>query len=41
MSYVIAAYVIVLGSLAVYGVWVARQRSALSRSRPGSEDGRS
>lgn len=38
VSYVIAAYAIVLGSLVLYGVWVARQRRALMRRPPDASD---
>ncbi len=31
MGYTVAAYVVVLGSLLAYGLWLARQRRALSR----------
>ena len=31
MGYVIAAYIVVIGSLVVYGVWLQIQRRALMR----------
>ena len=34
MSYAIAAYVVVIGSLFVYGLWIQVQRRRLIRSDP-------
>lgn len=41
MGYVIAAYVVVLGSLLVYGLRVQAQRRALSRSSDDVSPGES
>ncbi len=39
MGYVIAAYIVVIGSLIVYGVWVQTQRRALMRAERTPSEG--
>lgn len=39
MGYVIAAYLVVIGSLVVYGVWLQTQRRALMRAERTPPEG--
>ena len=39
MGYVIAAYVVVLGTLVVYGLWIHAQRRSLMREADSEPDG--
>jgi hypothetical protein len=41
LGYVIAAYVVVIGSLVVYGVWLQTQRRALMRAEQTPSEGES
>jgi len=39
VGYLIAAYVVVVGSLLAYGLWIQVQRRALRRRDPGQRAG--
>jgi hypothetical protein len=39
LGYVIAAYIVVVGSLVVYGVWLQAQRRALMRAEQAPSEG--
>ena len=39
MGYLIAAYLVVVGSLLAYGLWIQSQRRALRRRDDGRESG--
>lgn len=38
MGYTIAAYVVVIGSLVAYGLWIHSQRRALARRAEAEEE---